>query len=315
LTEVAESRHEKAAGATEQAADVRGKIVGYLWRCKKQGRRQNTIKHRKSVLTRLLDLGANLLDPEDVKDKIAEYEGWKLSTKSVVVQIYNSFLETLDLTWERPTYNVPDTLPFIPLEKEIDALINGSGKILGTFLQGLKDTGTDPGELLHVTLIDIDPKAKTLRINHPVKGHNARILEVSDVFIERVQTLRKRPGGRIFSNYPAMWSNFRDQRNRLAHKLANPRLLEISFRTFRHWKGTMEYHKTRDILHVKHLLGHKSVKSTELYIHLERMAFRQTDEEFHVKAVKSMEEACKLVEVGFEFVDKIDGWHIYRKRK
>jgi len=315
---VAAKIEKQAAGAktkTKTKEDAKGKIVEYLWHCRKQGRRQSTIKHRKSVLTRLLDLGADLFDPEDVKEKIAEHEGWRLSTKSVVVQVYHSFLETLDLTWERPTYKVPDTLPFIPLEKELDALINGSGKILGTFLQGLKDTGADPGELLPMTLIDIDPRSKTLRINHPVKGHNARILEISDVFISRVGTLRKRPEGRVFSNYPAMWSNFRDQRKRLAQKLANPRLLEISFRTFRHWKGTMEYHKTHDILHVKNLLGHKSVRSTEVYVHLEAAVFRPTNEEFHVKAVKTADEACKLVEVGFEFVDKIEGWHIYRKRK
>jgi hypothetical protein len=29
---------------------------------------------------------------------------------------------------------------------------------------------------------------------------------------------------------------------------------------FRHWKATMEYHKTKDILHVMRLLGHKNIK-------------------------------------------------------
>jgi len=48
----------------------------------------------------------------------------------------------------------------------------------------------------------------------------------------------------------------------LAFKLGNPRLLKIGFHSFRHWKGTMEHHKTKDIIHVKELLGHKNIQNT-----------------------------------------------------
>ena len=60
----------------------------------------------------------------------------------------------------------------------------------------------------------------------------------------------------------SMRSNFGSQRKRTANKLKNPRLLRISFHTFRHWKATMTYHKTKDILYVKKILGHKSINST-----------------------------------------------------
>ena len=50
--------------------------------------------------------------------------------------------------------------------------------------------------------------------------------------------------------------------------MQNPRFNRISFHTFRHWKATTEYHKTKDILHVKELLGHKSIKNTLIYTHL-----------------------------------------------
>jgi integrase len=45
-----------------------------------------------------------------------------------------------------------------------------------------------------------------------------------------------------------MKSTFTKARRRLAAKLQNPRLLQVSFHTFRHWKATMEYNKTKDIL-------------------------------------------------------------------
>ena len=47
----------------------------------------------------------------------------------------------------------------------------------------------------------------------------------------------------------------------------------------------------------------------------EQAVFHKLNEEFHVRTAKVVEEACKLVEVGFEYVDTVDGVHIYRKRK
>jgi integrase len=108
---------------------------------------------------------------------------------------------------------------------------------------------------------------------------------------------------------------FKRQRLRVARKLENPRLTQITFHTIRHWKGTMEYHKTHDIMHVKTLLGHKSIQSTMLYINLEQAIFDEVDDEFHVKVTETLEEACKLMEVGFEYVTDMDGKKLFRKRK
>jgi hypothetical protein len=77
----------------------------------------------------------------------------------------------------------------------------------------------------------------------------------------------------------------------------------------------MEYRKTHDIIHVQQLLGHCDIKSTMIYINLEQALFNTSSDEFHVKTARTMEEACKLAEVGFEHWDTIEGVHIYRKRK
>jgi len=83
----------------------------------------------------------------------------------------------------------------------------------------------------------------------------------------------------------------------------------------RHWKATMEYHKTKDILHVKQILGHKNINNTLIYVTIDNAIFQNATEEFHVKTAKTVEEACKLVEVGFEYVTDIEGIKIFRKRK
>jgi len=54
----------------------------------------------------------------------------------------------------------------------------------------------------------------------------------------------------------------------MAKKLENPRLRSINLKTFRHWKATCEYHKTKDILHVKQLLGHVNIMNTLVYTYL-----------------------------------------------
>jgi len=77
----------------------------------------------------------------------------------------------------------------------------------------------------------------------------------------------------------------------------------------------MEYHKTKDIVHVQRLLGHKNIQNTLIYITIENALFTDINDEFHVRTAKTIEEACKLVEVGFEYVTEIEDVKIFRKRK
>jgi hypothetical protein len=46
---------------------------------------------------------------------------------------------------------------------------------------------------------------------------------------------------------------FRKHRKKIAYKLGEPDILRITFKSLRHFKGTMEYQKTKDILHVKRI--------------------------------------------------------------
>ena len=77
----------------------------------------------------------------------------------------------------------------------------------------------------------------------------------------------------------------------------------------------MEYHKTKDMKHVQRLLRHKSPLSTDIYINIEQAIFNEPNDEFHVKVASNLEEACKLLEVGFEYVTDMEGKKLFRKRK
>jgi integrase len=97
-------------------------------------------------------------------------------------------------------------------------------------------------------------------------------------------------------------------------KLQSPILLRITFHTFRHWRATMLYHQTKDPYYVKRFLGHKSLKSTEIYITVERTLFGEYSDEFAVKVASEPEEIKQLLETGFEYVCSEDGLMFFRKR-
>lgn len=180
---------------------------------------------------------------------------------------------------------------------------------------GLKETEADPGELATITSKDLYRETRTITLNHPVKGHRPRILKVSQELINRIEALTK-DSNRIF-NAEQLRRAFLYKQRTLVHKLSNPRLRNITFTTFRHWFATIQYHKTKDILHVQRLLGHKSIQNTLIYIDLEKNLFNSSDEGYTIRVAINTGESCSLIEAGFEFVtgEYADGGKIFKKRK
>jgi len=75
----------------------------------------------------------------------------------------------------------------------------------------------------------------------------------------------------------------------------------------------MEYAKTRDILHVMQLLGHKNIRNTLIYTQLIKL---KTEDEFHSATAKTTEEAKQLIDDGFEYVCTTpEDVMLFRKRK
>jgi hypothetical protein len=104
-------------------------------------------------------------------------------------------------------------------------------------------------------------------------------------------------------------------RKRVATRLANPRIAKIHFHLIRHWYATMEYHKKPDLDHVGRMLGHRSLTNTQIYVNMEQMIFNSAPNDYVVKVSSTVEEACKLVEVGFEYVTDIGGQKAVQEAK
>jgi len=144
------------------------------------------------------------------------------------------------------------------------------------------------------------------------KGSNPRQFKVSQKLIAMLNSLPKasqKVWGDIQLNQ--FRKNFMYQRKRIANKLKNSRIDRITLHTLRHFYGTMEYHKTKDILYVQERLGHRSITSTLIYTHL--VNFEGDD--YHVSTAKSLKEDEELLKAGFEYVTERNDVKIYRKRK
>jgi integrase len=298
-----------------RTADIKGKVVEYLWWMEKQGYAETTIRLARVALKVLMERGANLLEPESAKEVIAKQK-WSQSRRRNVINAYDRFAKYVGLSWEKPKCNVQRKIPFIPTEQEIDALIAGSPKKLAAFLQLLKETAMRCGEAKKLKWTDIDFEGQCIRLNDPEKNSLPRIWKVSSKLTGMLNSL-PRNSIRVFGDGPinSLKTTFLKVRKRLAYKLQNPRLLQISFHTLRHWKATMLYHQTKDILYVKRFLGHKEVRNTEIYITIEETMFQQSSDEFTVRVASAPDEIKSLLEAGFDYVCEKDGLLYFRKRK
>ncbi len=302
------------AGATEPSQtsqmDVKGAIVTFAWRLKKEGYSEATIADYSYILKLLVSKDADLFNPESVKEVIARQETWT-ARKWQAVKAYSAFARLFGLNWTPPRYKPVQKLPFIPTEEEIDQLIAGCSRQMATFLQLLKETGARCGEAFNLKWTDVDLVNNTVRIT-PEKSSNPRIFKISNKLATMLANLPKN-SLKVFSYKDKFYLRkaFLKQRKRVAFKLGNPRILQIHFHTFRHWKATTEYYKTKDILHVMQLLGHKNIKNTLIYTQLVNV----NENEYICKVAKTLQEATQLIEAGFEYVTDMDGYKLFRKRK
>jgi integrase len=310
---------ERPAGGTTSAQtdpEVKGKVIGYAFYMEKQNYSPATIKLNMTALKVISVRGANLLDPESVKEVISKQKAWSESRKRNVINAYALFVKLNGLQWERPKTKVTQKIPFIPREEELDSLISGSGQKTAAFLQCLKETAMRAGEAKRVKWIDIDFEKNIIRLNQPEKNSNARMWKVP---VKLTAMLNALPKDSVYvfglSSTTSMKSTFMRTRKRLAIKLQNPRLQQIGFHTFRHWKATQEYHRTKDIFYVKDFLGHKELDNTQRYINIERTLFEPTSDDFTVRVAEKPEDVKALLEVGFEWVGQKDNLIFLRKRK
>jgi integrase len=309
--------------------DIEGRILQYIVYLKNQGYHDATIEQKDQLLHRLVRLGADLNSQDSVKKAIANVDKSE-SYKLLLCIAFEGFAKKYGIAWTRPKYKQSSPLPFVPHESELDALIAGVKKKSAALLRLLKETAMRLGEAWLIEWKDLDAQTRTVTCNNPEKNSRARIFEISPELTQMLLSLPKN-SQYIFScckepigkeDRKTHMRHLRrqkgllgHQRKRIAEKLKNPRILEIHYHSFRHWKATQLYHQTKDILYVMKFLGHRSIKNTLVYIDLESVCFPHGGDDYHAKTARTEAEALKLIEAGFDYVCSIGEAKLFRKRK
>jgi len=279
---------------------------------KNDGYSETTIEpigRRLRTLAKQVDL--NL--PQKVKEHIAR-QNWSTAYKENVVNAYCHYAETHNVQWQKPIYLRASSLKKLPLESDIDFVINHATPKSMVAYRLIKECGLRPIEVEMLTQKHFDLEQGVV---YPeiAKGSEPRAPRMKGETLAMLKALigKQKLGlnDRIFSSSLTLQKNWNKLRNSLALRYSKPELRQIRLYDLRHFYGSMIYQKTKDIVHTQRMMGHKNIKNTLRYIHL--VGFRE--DEWTCKVAKDLQEAMNLIEQGFEYVTEMDGIKIFRKRK
>jgi len=74
-------------------------------------------------------------------------------------------------------------------------------------------------------------------------------------------------------------------------------------------------HHGFDLFDIADFLGHRNIRNTVIYVHLEKTCYPNGGDDYTSKAVRTEAEALSLIKAGFEYVCDFEGAKLFRKRK
>ena len=77
----------------------------------------------------------------------------------------------------------------------------------------------------------------------------------------------------------------------------------------------MEYHKIKDIVHVRTIFGHKSINSTLIYINIEEALFNNSIDEWIRRVSHRVQEETEPINANFTVVRSINETTAIDKRR
>ncbi|HLE75250.1 MAG TPA: site-specific integrase [Candidatus Bathyarchaeia archaeon] len=288
-------------------------VVNLLVEMKKNGMSDYTIESTNKALM-MLRKTADLNDPEQVKAVIAE-KNVSTGFKANICQAYNRFCDFYGIYWRRPKYSTEAQPIKVPTAEKLEMFIAKAGRLMSMKLRLSKEAGLRPIELCRLRVKDVDLDQK-LVYPTTAKHGAARALKISEnlsfALADHIHRENLSTESKLFDITPRSYSKlFRIMRNALADKLHDPTMKSIRLYDFRHYFATNDFRKYKNLMHTKQQLGHKSIRNTEIYVHF----IDTLSEDFVCNTATTIDEAKKLIEAGFTYVDTMDGIKLYRKPK
>ena len=251
---------------------------------------------------KFLARNVNLKDSEKVKEFIAS-QNYTDGYKDNLIDAYCHFCRFYAIQWVKPKYMREERITKVPKEEDINKIISHAKLKYATAYSVLRDSGMRPVELGMLRVKDFD--LETGDVYPTTAKHGAgRVLKLRKATLAM---LKQYITDNDLTPMDVLWKTKRVLQNwgrlkvSIAKKLREPHLNQIRLYDLRHFAGSMTYYKTKDIIYTMRFLGHKNIKNTLRYVHL--IDFNKDD--YHVSVAKTVDDALKLIEQGFEYVKKL----------
>ena len=210
------------------------------------------------------------------------------SVNAVIAQLRFFTIYVLHKPWvdsQLPTRRFDSYLPFVPSQEDTWIFISSIQDLRFKAIVSLMySSGLRSGEVRHLKYSDISRKDMRVHILHS-KSRNDRYAPLSSnalSILTEYWFAYNKPTGWLFpSDWPGkngkivpVSSQYMSSHIR-GHEAALGWEHRITAHTFRHAFATHLYENGSDLLTIKALLGHKSITSTTIYVHLANTTLRQ----------------------------------------
>ena len=237
--------------------------------------------------------------------------------RNALFDAYSHYCSANKIQWSRPEIKTERYPVKVPTEEQINEIIACAGQKYATIFH-ISKHGLRPHEISKITLRDLNLDNGDLQVRTSKMGLERTLRlshEASDLVRDYVHRYKvEKISDTLFASAGTIQDAWRHYRKKAYEKFRDPELIKIRLYDLRHWYGTTQYIKTRDILHVKYLMGHRNIESTLNYMHIAKGIVNYSDE-YTVKVASTIEEFTGLLEQGFEYVTDYGEAKVLRKRK
>lgn len=253
-----------------------------------RGLTDHTLKNYCTYIRAYLDYLSDILhkSPEDVSwDELRDFIRWLQKSRSLSDRTINCAISQLRFftryvlhkTWDDtqlPWRRFDEYLPYVPSKQETWQFLSTMPDLKQkTMVTLLYSSGLRIGEVCRLRYEDVDRKNMRLHITCS-KNRNDRYAILSHAALElltRYWFECGRPKGFLFpkqNGEDRPIDTFFLSRHIHAHEDRLGWERKITCHSFRHAFGTHLYENGTDLLTIKALMGHKSLHSTTIYVHL-----------------------------------------------
>ncbi|MEG0794060.1 MAG: tyrosine-type recombinase/integrase [Lachnospiraceae bacterium] len=261
-----------------------------------RGLTDHTVKSYSTYIRAYLDYLDHVLKkiPEDVSwDELRDYIRFIQKERNLADRTINTAISQLRFftiyvlhkKWDDsqlPMRRFDTYLPYVPTEEQVWQFISSMSDLKQkTMVAVMYSAGLRIGEVCRIRYEDIDRKNMRIHITH-TKGRNDRYAILSKTALDLLTEYWFAYAKPVKWLFPKQCKTDSDKpidtfflsRHIHAHEQALGWKKKLTCHSFRHAFGTHLYEHGTDLLTIKALLGHRSLNSTTIYVHLANNGIR-----------------------------------------